>query len=94
MKLVWSKTSEQTLGEILNYIESKFGNIVADNYYYDVMQTVEGIENHPEMFPIYQNNTETRKAVINKKTILYYKIGENYIFLLAFYDTRMGTHKL
>jgi len=94
MNVIWSRTSELSLDEILNYITSKFGNLVAENYYSDVIQTVDGIEIQPEMFPVYQQNTETRKAVINKKTILYYKIFENNIFLLAFYDTRMGTHKL
>lgn len=94
MKLIWTRTSELSLDEILNYIETKFGKLVAENYYSDVIQTVEGIEIQPEMFPVYQQNTETRKAVINKKTILYYKILENNIFLLVFYDTRMGTHKL
>lgn len=94
MKLIWSRTSELTLDEILNYIENKFEKIVAEKYYSDVFQTVEGIEIQPEMFPIYRLNSETRKAVINKKTILYYKIDDEIISLLAFYDTRMGTHKL
>jgi len=48
----------------------------------------------PEIFPIYQLKTEIRKAVINKKTILYYKTIENEIYLIAFYDTRKGIHKL
>lgn len=94
MKLIWSRTSELTLVEIVNYIENKFGSLVAEKYYFDVIQTVDDIEIQPEMFPIYQLNSEIRKAVINKKTILYYKINAENIFLLAFYDTRMGTHKL
>lgn len=94
MNVVWSKTSELSLDEVLNYIDTKFGKLVAEKYYSDVIQTVEGIGIQPEMFPVYQQNTETRKAVINKKTILYYKILQNKIYLLAFYDTRMGTHKL
>lgn len=94
MKVVWTRTSELSLDEILNYIENEFGKLVAENYYFDVIQTVDRIEIQPEIFPVYQQNTETRKAVINKKTILYYKILEKNVFLLAFYDTRMGTHKL
>lgn len=94
MNVIWSRTSELSLDEILNYIVNEFGNLIAENYYFDVIQTVDGIEIQPEMFPVYQQNTQTRKAVINKKTILYYKIIENNVFLLAFYDTRMGTHKL
>ena len=94
MKLIWSRTSELSLGEILKYIESKFGNRVYESYYFDVIQTVDDIAIHPEMFPIYLLSSEIRKAVINKKTVLYYKIQDETIYLLAFYDVRMGIHKL
>lgn len=94
MKIVWTKTSEVTLTEIIDYIENKFGILISEKYYYDVLKTVDNIEENPELFPIYQHGTETRKAVINKKTILYYQIQKENINLLAFYDVRNGTHKL
>lgn len=94
MKVVWTKTSELTLDEIVDYIRNKFGALIYENYYFDVLQTIENIENNPELFPIFQDKTQTRKAVINKKTILYYQIETDTIYLLAFYDVRNGTHKL
>ena len=94
MKIIWSKTSELTFDEIINYIENKFGILVSEKYYSDVISTVEDIKNNPELFPIYQIQTATRKAVINKKTILYYQIEHTNINLLAFYDVRKGVHKL
>lgn len=94
MKLIWTRTSELTLDEIIDYIKSQFGNLVAEKYYFDVLETVEDIEINPELFPIYRQNTAIRKAVINKKTILYYQIQEENINLLAFYDVRKGIHKL
>ncbi len=94
MKIVWTKTSELTLDEIIEYIKNEFGNLVAEKYYFDVIKTVDDIEINPELFPIYQHKAEVRKAVINKKTILYYQILEENINLLAFYDVRRGIHKL
>ena len=94
MKIVWTKTSELTLDEITEYIKNEFGNLVAEKYYFDVLKTVEDIGIEPELFPIYQDKAEVRKAVINKKTILYYQIKEEKINLLAFYDVRRGIHKL
>lgn len=83
-----------TLDEITEYIKNEFGNLIAEKYYFDVLKTVEDIGINPELFPIYQYKTEVRKAVINKKTILYYQIQEENINLLAFYDVRRGIHKL
>lgn len=94
MKIVWTETSELTLDEIIDYIKNKFGNLVAEKYYFDVSKTVEDIEINPELFPVYQRKNEIRKAVINKKTILYYQIQDENIHLLAFYDARKGIHKL
>ena len=94
MNLIWSKNSELTLDEIIDYIENKFGVLVSEKYYSDVISTVEDIRINPELFPVYQIQTATRKAVINKKTILYYQIQDANINLLAFYDVRKGVHKL
>lgn len=94
MSVVWTKTSELTLDEIVDYIRNKFGPLTSEKYYYDVLETIENIKNNPELFPIFQDKTQTRKAVINKKTILYYQIEMESIYLLAFYDVRNGTHKL
>lgn len=94
MIVIWTRNSEVSLDEILIYIENKFGVLVAEKYYADVLKTVEDIAITPEFFPIYQDLTATRKAVINRKTILYYKIQDDQIYLLAFYDTRKGFHKL
>ena len=44
MKIIWSKTSELTLNEIIDYIESKFGILVSKKYYSDVISTVEDIK--------------------------------------------------
>ena len=94
MNVIWTKTSELTLDEIIDYIGRKFGILVSEKYYSDVISTVEDIKNNPELFPIYQSQTATRKAFINKKTILYYQIQDANINLLAFYDVRKGVHKL
>lgn len=94
MSIVWTKTSELTLDEIVDYIRNKFGDLVAEKYYFDVFETIDNIKINPELYPIYQENTGTRKAVINKKTILYYTIHLENINLLAFYDVRKGTHKI
>lgn len=94
MSVVWTKTSELTLDEIVDYIRNKFGSLISEKYYFDVLQTIENIENNPKLFPIFQDKTQTRKAIINKKTILYYQIETGTIYFLAFYEVRNGTHKL
>lgn len=93
MKIIWSKTAELTLEDIVDYIENKFGVKVSEKYYSDVLSTIEEIRINPQLFPIYQSKTAARKAVINKKTILYYQIQDTNIYLLAFYDVRKNNHK-
>lgn len=94
MKIIWSKTSQITLNEIINYIESDFGYLAAEKYYFTVLETVENIGLNPNLFPLFNINEEIRRAVVKKKTVLYYKVFNNNITLLAFYDVRKGEHKL
>ena len=93
MNVVWTENSEYTLNEIIEYIEIKFGLLAAQDYYFDVISVVNSISIKPEIFPIYQLKTQVRKAVINKKTILYYKTSYDNLYLLGFYDTRKEIHK-
>ena len=93
MKVIWTRFSEISLFDIVNYIENDFGSLVAEKQYFKVIETVDNIELNPELFPVFQKSTETRKAVINKKTFLYYKVTDEDITLLAFYDVRMRNHK-
>ena len=79
MKLIWKQTSEETLNVIIDYIENDFGILIAEKYYRNVLETIERIFLNPKIFPLYQKNNQVRKAVINKKTILYYKITTNKI---------------
>lgn len=94
MKIIWSKTSRLTLNEIINYIESDFGYLTAEKYYFSVVEAVENIGLNPELFPLFNVDEEIRRAVVKKKTVLYYKVFQNDIILLAFYDVRKGEHKL
>lgn len=93
MNVVWTENSEYTLHEIIEYIEVDFGLLVAQDCYFDVISMVHSISRKPEIFPICQLKTQVRKAVINKKTILYYKTFSGNLYLLGFYDTRKETHK-
>ena len=74
MKVIWTKFSEISLLEIVDYIEADFGVLVAEKYYWEVLETIDAIEINPELFPIYQNPTNTRKAVINKKQFYIIKL--------------------
>lgn len=76
------------MAEIVNYIESRFGELIAEKYYSDVLENIDNLNLNPELFPIYQHKTATRKAIINKKNILYYQIKKENINLLAFYDVQ------
>lgn len=57
MNVVWTENSEYTLNEIIEYIEIKFGLLVAQDYYYDVISVVNSISLKSEIFPIYQLKT-------------------------------------
>jgi hypothetical protein len=51
-------------------------------------KVLDGIAEHPMMFPASQKSPSIRKAVITKQTSLLYRIAANEIQLLHFWDNR------
>lgn len=93
LKIEWSCEAISSLEEILNYIESKFGYIIAAQYYNNVESTLLQIQNFPYLGKKCSNKVELRSIVINKRTTLYYSLTENKIQLLEFFDNRQDPEK-
>ncbi len=52
MNVIWTTFSETSLFEIVYYIEVKFGLLVAEKYYNDVLENIDNIAINPILFPI------------------------------------------
>lgn len=87
--VVWSDFAKEDYANILTFLQSKFGQDSALRFLDKTEKIVEQIEVFPNAFPASDKNGRYRKAVINKNTSLVYKISNNEVELLYFWDNRM-----
>ena len=76
-KLHWTTESTKTLNQNLEYLEDEWDNQVINNFLDRVEEVLETIKGNPQLYPLYRPEDKVRKCIINKLTILYYKIVDD-----------------
>ena len=73
MEVVWSRLAKETLVDILNYVESNYGRIVATKVYDRINRHVETLMLFPRIgvrVPLYANNEIEVRYLINTPNII------------------------
>ncbi len=78
----------------LDYLHKEWGNKVTLQFIERVDKMIGIIQENPFLFPVYNLHKGIRKCVIHERIILYYRINENTIELLLFWNTYRDTSKL
>jgi plasmid stabilization system protein ParE len=88
--IVWSPIAKDEYAQLLIYIESNFGVEAALEMLDRTNSIIDAISTFPNSFPASETKPSIRKAVITKQTSLLYRVGNNQIQLLHFWDNRRG----
>ncbi len=84
----WSPATKDEFAELLNYVETSFGLDAALKLLDTTEKVLDGISEHPMLYPVSKKSPSICKAVITKQTSLLYRITANEIQLLHFWDNR------
>ena len=76
--------------DILGYIQDRWGMKKATDFIDKTDVVLEKITVYPLMYPIAKNKKNLRQAVVTKQTSLTYKVSEDSVELIEFYDNRRG----
>ncbi len=93
-KIIFSKTSERQLEDLLQYLELKFSVATKKKFVMKFESYVNTIFINPETFSKSQIKHGLRKCVISKQTTLYYRFNNKEIRLLSIFDTRQNPKKI
>ena len=92
-KLIFSEDSIVGLNEIINYLEFKFSYIEINAFATKFDELILLIQINPETFPVvYSNNI--RRAILKKRTSIFYLIESNEIHILSIFDNRKNPKTL
>ncbi|MCF8247236.1 MAG: type II toxin-antitoxin system RelE/ParE family toxin [Saprospiraceae bacterium] len=94
LPIIWSPASKDEFAELLQYVEVNFGLDATLKLLETTDKVLEGISEHPALFPASNKVPSIRKAVITKQTSLFYRITINHVQLLHFWDNRRNPDDL
>ena len=84
--IIFSKNAEQSLANILEYLEFKWSTKVKEQFIKKLDQS--------DTFPKSQINKNQYRCVVTKQTTLYYRYNSKEIWILSLFDTRQDPTKI
>ena len=93
LQIVWSPVAKQTYLDILDYIETKWTQNESKQFVERTKRVLDTISKFPKM-SVYSAESDTHKCVITHQTSLFYRIKEEHIDLLFFWDNRKEPEKM
>lgn len=92
MKVIWQPEAENGRQQIANYIRQNFDKKTMVEFMQEVRKTTQHLCQFPEMGridPLFENRTNTyRSIIVNKLSKLVYRIDDDIINIVAFWDCR------
>ena len=93
MKVVWTKTAERRLQEILFYIQEEFGDNAKMHFRSRAMDFTKLLPEFPEIGTLEVKEKNLRAFQLTKQTRVYYRIKADRITILTFFDSRQDPSK-
>ncbi|RMD98606.1 MAG: type II toxin-antitoxin system RelE/ParE family toxin [Bacteroidetes bacterium] len=84
----WSPEAKEEFSQILDYLESRFGNRATIDFIEKVDIVIGHIAVNPKIFPASPKRPDIHRAIISKQTSLYYRLEKQEVQLLHFWDNR------
>jgi plasmid stabilization system protein ParE len=92
-KIIWTKTAFKTFQDIANYLEKQWSLKIAKNFVANTEKKLEQIKENPESCITSNKDKTIRKATITKHNSMFYRVKENALVILAFFDNRKNPKK-
>ena len=90
LTIYWSKRADNKFDKIISYIDEEWGEVVARAFVKKVYDFLDILVEFPEIGSVEHAEREIRGFVIVKQLTLFYKIKDDKIILLNFFDNRQN----
>ena len=93
LEIQWSKRADKNFDKIFEYLLNKWGENVARAFIKKVYDFLEILAEFPEFGTLENRDKGIRGFTIVKQVNIFYRISENKIILLSFFNNRQNPKK-
>jgi len=90
LTIYWSKLADKKFDIIIDYLKQEWGEAVTKAFVRKVYDFLDILLEFPEIGSVENAERNIRAFVIVKQLTIYYKINEDRIILLNFFDNRQN----
>ena len=92
-QIVWSEDAISDYHQNIDYLLNNWPIYTAENFIEEVSHILELIQKNPNLFPL-SGYKQTKKAVIRGQITLFYKIENEQIYLVRFWNNYRDPKKM
>jgi plasmid stabilization system protein ParE len=93
LKVVWSKRASTRFDQIIDYLQEEWGNQSVKIFVRKVFELADTLAEYPELGSVENAEKGIRGFTIVKQINLFYKVTDDTIILLHFFDNRKHPSK-
>ena len=93
MQVIWSDEAVLDYHQNIDYLLENWSVKVAIEFTEDVEEVIQLIKTHPKLYPL-TNYKEIRRAVVRKQITLFFKVKDDTIDLIRFWNNYRDKEEL
>jgi plasmid stabilization system protein ParE len=94
LTIYWTRRADEKFDRILEYLSVEWGEKVTSAFVKKVYDFLDVLIDFPEIGSLENVEKNIRGFVILKQITVFYKVTDNKIILLNFFDTRQNNNKM
>jgi len=91
--IIWNRRASDKFNAIIKYLEKEWGDKVTQNFVIRTYRIIEILAQNPEIGTLENPEKQIRGFVITKHNTLFYRIENDNLILLNFFDNRQHPQK-
>ena len=84
----WTPLADETFDETIEFIKTHWNEDIINRFVQDTFSTIDLIKENPKLYKTVTGFENVRKGSVNEFISLFYRINQNNIELLYFWDNR------
>lgn len=92
--VIWLSEAEITFKQNLEYLKAEWPESVRAEFISRVEKTIKVISESPGQYPFYRKNDQVRKCVLHQRITLYFKVKNEKIYLITFWNSYRDPKKV
>lgn len=92
-KIVWTNRANNKFNKIINYLEQEWGHDVTQNFVSRTYDIIDLISDQPGLGTAENPEKNIRGFLLTKHNRLFYRVTDNEIIILNFFDSRSGAKR-